>query len=86
MAIARTKTTGYEIRSAATDEVRVVFERAYVKAVKAGSKYLTATKIAVVQDSKGRRYEWISDAELQAVPSGERFHVVGELERSRKTT
>ena len=85
MARASSRTVSLSIQSPTTNETRVIIERSYVKATRVGDRYVTASKQFALFDNQGRRYERISDLVVTCSQSGERFHVVGQADKIRKT-
>jgi hypothetical protein len=85
VARASSKTVSYDIQSPSTGEMRIVFERSYVKSTRVGGHYITASKQFALFDQQGRRYERISSLVMNCLLSGERFHVLGSADRIRKS-
>jgi hypothetical protein len=85
MARATSRTTSYDVQSPATGESRTLVERSYVKSTRVGNRYVTAKKEYALFDTKGRRYDRISDLVVECQATGERFHINGLADRIRKT-
>lgn len=85
MARASSKTVSYDVQSPATGEMRIVFERSYVKSTRVGGHYITASKQFALFDQQGRRYERVSGLVMNCIQCGTRFHVLGSADRIRKT-
>jgi hypothetical protein len=85
MARATSKTLSYDVQSLTTGESRTLIERSFVKSTRVGDRYVTAKKEYALFDTRGRRYERITDAMVECQSTGERFHITGFAERIRKT-
>ena len=86
MARATSKTLSYDVQSPTTGESRTLVERSFVKSTRVGDRYVTAKKEYALFDTRGRRYERISDLVVECQATGERFHIAGFAERIRKTS
>jgi hypothetical protein len=84
VARAQSKTVSYDVTSPTSGDQRLVFERSYVKSVRVGNRYVTATKQYALFDKQGRRYERESDSVMVCIATGERYYVIGQADRIRK--
>lgn len=85
MARATSKTLSYDVQSPTTGESRTLVERSFVKSTRVGDRYVTAKKEYALFDTRGQRYERISDLIVECQTTGERFHIAGFAEHIRKT-